>query len=64
MGHLWFIQLQQQKLNSTLATKIPENILTIITVREMVSRDTPLKKEAAPMAAKRPGSIHAPYSFV
>jgi len=36
----------------------------MITVREMVSLDTPLKKEAAPMAAKRPGSIHAPYSLV
>lgn len=39
------------------------NILPIVTVREMVSLDTPLKKEAAPTAAERPGSIHSLYSL-
>lgn len=33
----------------------------MMTVRDMVSLDTPPKNEAAPISAKAPGSIHAQY---
>lgn len=36
----------------------------MIAVREIVSLETPQKYEAAPITAKRPGSIQAPYSSV
>lgn len=62
MVHLAAAAKAQLNLGHTNTRKL--NILTIITVREMVSLDTPLKNEAAPMAAKRPGSIHAPYLLV
>lgn len=35
--------------------------LTIMTVKDMVRRDTPPKKAAAPIRAKAPGSIQAQY---
>ena len=34
-------------------------ILTIITVNDIVSLDTPPKNDAAPIKANAPGSIHA-----
>ena len=34
-------------------------LLTIITVNDIVSLDTPPKNDAAPIRAKAPGSIHA-----
>lgn len=34
----------------------------MITVKDMVRRDTPPKKEAAPIKANAPGSIHDQYS--
>lgn len=36
----------------------------MMTVRDIVSLETPLKKEAAPIAANNPGSIHAWLSSV
>ena len=34
-------------------------LLTMITVNDIVSLETPPKNDAAPMSAKAPGSIHA-----